>query len=114
MKHVFRTMVSAMILAAVSVIPAMAGEMPAPYRELVKSVQDEFAGGCPRYQAWYSGNCEANENLWNRCLRAMNILKIVIRTLYLIDVPDNTYTLEYFCSFLILYICIESFCDGWI
>ena len=62
MKHVFRTMVSAMILAAASVIPAMAGEMPAPYRELVKEVQDEFAGGCPRYQAWYSGNCEANEN----------------------------------------------------
>ena len=62
MKHVFSTMVSAMILAAASVIPAMASEMPAPYRELVKEVQDEFAGGCPRYQAWYSGNCEANEN----------------------------------------------------
>ena len=62
MKHVFCTMVSAMILAAASVIPAMAGEMPAPYRELVKEVQDEFAGGCPRYQAWYAGNGEVNEN----------------------------------------------------
>lgn len=41
MKNLFRTMVSAMILAAASVIPAMAGEMPAPYSELVKEVQNE-------------------------------------------------------------------------
>ena len=36
------------------------------------------------------------------------------RALYLIDVAYNTYTLEYFCSFFILYICIETLCNGWV
>ena len=59
---------------------------------------------------------DANGDYYNLIRLKPFKLRYIVKgiSLYLINVADNTDTLKYFCSFLILYICIETLCNGWI